>query len=119
MKMPFLDIDDLPRFEPLPGCRLRTPHGENLMLSHVEMDEGAEIPAHQHPHEQGGVVLKGQLEFTIGDEVRIISEGQMYLIPPNTPHKAIAVNGPAIAMDVFSPIREDYVEQMKNASQTS
>ncbi len=115
--MPFINIEDITAFEPVPGCRLRTPHGENLMLSHVEMDAEAVIPLHQHPHEQGGIVLKGRLELTIGDEVRILEMGQMYIIPPNTPHKAVAKDGPAVALDIFSPIREDYVKKMQQAAE--
>ena len=57
--MPFIDISQIPPQEVVPGCRLRTPYGENLMLSYLEMDAGAEIPLHSHPHEQGGILLKG------------------------------------------------------------
>lgn len=107
--MPFIDINDVQPLEVLPGCRLRTPYGQNLMLSYLEMDEGAVVPLHHHPHEQGGMLLKGRMELTIGEEVRICEAGSMFLIPPNTPHKAVAVDGPAVVLDVFSPVREDYV----------
>ena len=110
--MPFIDIKAIPPLEVVPGCRLRTPYGQNLMLSYLEMDEGAVIPLHDHPHEQGGMLLKGSLELTIGDETRVVEAGSMFLIPPNVPHKAVAVNGPALVLDVFSPIREDYAEMM-------
>ena len=33
----------------------------------------------------------------------------MYIIPPDTPHTAKPVGGPATLLDVFSPVREDYV----------
>lgn len=108
--MPFFKPDEIIPIEPLPGCRLRTPYGENLMLSRVEMKEGAVIPDHEHPQEQGGIVLEGQLELTIDGETRILQVGEMYLIPPNTIHRAAAYGGPAVALDVFSPIREDYAE---------
>lgn len=108
--MPFINIDDVKPLEVLPGCRMRTPYGENLMLSYLEMDEGAVVPLHDHPHEQGGMLLKGRMELTIGDEVRICEAGSMFIIPPNTPHKAVAVDGPAVVLDVFSPVREDYAE---------
>ena len=49
--MPFIDIQSIPAQEVVPGCRLRTPYGKNLMLSYLEMDAGAEIPLHDHPHE--------------------------------------------------------------------
>lgn len=108
--MPFIDINSVPAVEPVPGCRLRTPYGQNLMLSYLEMDAGAEIPMHHHPHEQGGILLKGRLQLTIGDETRVVDAGAMFLIPPNVPHRAVAVDGPAVVMDVFSPVREDYAE---------
>ena len=110
--MPFIDIDDFQAQEVTPGCRPRTPYGENMMLSYLEMDEGGEIPLHHHPHEQGGMLIKGNVQLTIGDETRICNAGDMFLIPPNVPHRAVAVNGPAVVMDVFSPVREDYVELM-------
>jgi len=115
--MPFIDLNKQPTLNVAPGCRLRTPHGENLMLSYVEMEESAEIPLHDHPHEQGGVVLSGTLRLTIGEETRAIGPGEMYLIPPNVPHRAIAEGGPVVVMDVFSPIREDYVEKSQAAEQ--
>ena len=108
--MAFINIHDIPPNEVVPGCRLRTPFGVNLMLSYLEMDEGAVIPLHDHPHEQGGMLLEGRLELTIGDETRVVEAGSMFLIPPNVPHKAVAVDGPALVLDVFSPVREDYAE---------
>ena len=112
--MPFIDIESLSSNEVVPGCRLRTPYGKNLMLSYLEMDEGAEIPMHDHPHEQAGILLQGRLELTIGDETRTVQPGALFIIPPNVPHRAVAVDGPAVVLDVFSPIREDYVKLMND-----
>lgn len=108
--MPFIDIRQYAPISPVPGCRMRTPHGENLMLSYLEMDAGAEVPLHHHPHEQGGILLEGRLQLTIGDETRVVEAGSLFIIPPNTPHRAVAVDGPAKVLDVFSPVREDYAE---------
>lgn len=91
---------------------MRTPFGSHLMLSYLEMDDGAEVPLHHHPHEQGGILLKGTLQLTIGEETRIVAAGSLFLIPPNVPHRAVAVNGPATVLDVFSPVREDYATQV-------
>ncbi|MEE2934517.1 MAG: cupin domain-containing protein [Planctomycetota bacterium] len=110
--MPFIDIDSMPAQEVVPGCRLRTPYGKNLMLSYLEMDAGAEIPLHDHPHEQGGILLAGKLELTIGEETRVVQPGAMFLIPPNVSHRAVAIDGPVRVMDVFTPIREDYADLM-------
>jgi quercetin dioxygenase-like cupin family protein len=106
--MPFVDLANIPPLQILPGCRIRTPYGRNVMLSYLEMDEGAVVPLHHHPHEQAGMLLKGRMELTIGDETRTVEAGSMFIIPPDTPHKALAVGGPAVVLDVFSPVREDY-----------
>ena len=108
--MPFINIEDIQALEILPGCRLRTPYGEKIMLSYLEMEEGAEVPLHDHPHEQAGMLLEGKMELTIGDEVRTVEAGSLFIIPGNTPHRAVAVGGPAKVLDVFSPVREDYAE---------
>ena len=108
--MSFIDINTMAPIEVLPGVRIRAPHGKNLMLSYLEMDQAAVVPLHSHPHEQGGILLEGKMELTIGDEVRVVEPGAMYLIPPNVVHKAVALEGPLVVLDVFSPIREDYAE---------
>jgi quercetin dioxygenase-like cupin family protein len=108
--MPFVDWSSIPANEVAPGVRIRAPYGINLMISLLEMDEGAVVPRHHHPHEQGGIMLEGRMELTIGDETRTVVRGQAYLIPPDVPHRAVAVGGPATALDIFSPVREDYVE---------
>ena len=56
------------------------------------------------------MLLKGKLELTIGTETRLVEPGAMFLIPPHTPHRAVAVGGPVVVLDVFSPVREDYAE---------
>ncbi|HEY7327422.1 MAG TPA: cupin domain-containing protein [Gemmataceae bacterium] len=106
--MPFIDVNKIQPIEISPGIRIRTPHLNQLMLSYLEMEEGTVVPFHHHPHEQGGILLKGKLELTIGDEARVVEPGSLFLIPANVPHKAVAVTGPVVVLDVFSPIREDY-----------
>ena len=106
--MSFIDLRDYPPIRPVPGCQMRTPFGQHLMLSFLEMADGAEVPLHSHPHEQGGILINGTVDLTIGDETRRVEAGAMYIIPPNVPHRAVAVNGPATILDCFSPVREDY-----------
>ena len=117
--MPFIDIGRVPPLEIFPGCRIRTPYGKNLMLSYVEIDPGAVVPEHSHPHEQAGYVLEGKVRFTIGAETRVLEAGDMFLIPPDVPHKVTAVDGPARVLDVFSPVREDYAAAMTNRHTSS
>ncbi|GMU21075.1 MAG: hypothetical protein AMXMBFR13_11690 [Phycisphaerae bacterium] len=104
----FIDWQDLPYRQLSPGVRIRTPYGRNLMLSLVEFEPGAVVSTHSHPHEQAGIVLEGRMRFTIGAESRIVEPGGSYIVPPDVPHSAEAVDGPVRTLDVFSPPREDY-----------
>ncbi len=106
--MPFINFDEIPVNNVAPGVKLRTPYGEKIMLSHVEMEVGSEIPPHSHPHEQAGMILSGKLKLTIADEVKTCEAGDMYMIPSDVMHQAIALEGPVKVLDIFSPIREDY-----------
>ena len=70
--MPFINIDDIEPISPVPGCRMRTPFGQNLMLSYLEMDDGAEVPLHSHPHEQGGMLIRGRVALPrLGESERL------------------------------------------------
>ncbi len=107
----FIDWDAFPELQVAPGVRTRTPYGRNIMLSLIEIDEGCEVPTHSHPHEQSGIVLEGRLALTIGPETRTLEPGEAYIVPPNVPHRAVAVGGPMKALDIFSPIREDLAQR--------
>lgn len=78
------------------------------MLSVVTFEPDAVVLDHEHPHEQAGLLISGCLEFTIGDETRRVSPGDRWHIPGGVRHRCVAVGGPAVALDVFSPIRDDY-----------
>ncbi|MBI2478268.1 MAG: cupin domain-containing protein [Planctomycetia bacterium] len=91
-----------------PGVDIFTTAGERLMLSFVEFEPRAVVELHSHPHEQMGLLLEGELTFTIGDEEHVVQPGQMWRIPGGVPHQAVAGHAPVKALDVFCPIREDY-----------
>ncbi len=108
--MPFFDLSQQPTRELFPGVTLTTAWGDRIMMSFVHFQHaGAEVPTHQHPHEQMGMGLEGEFELIIDGESRIIRKGDSYCIPGGTPHSARSVNGPARALDIFSPPREDYM----------
>lgn len=92
-----------------PGVEIRTSAGQAMMLSVVNFEPGAVVPEHSHPHEQMGLLVSGRLEFTIGGQTRILESGDLWRIPGGVPHRVVALDGPAVALDVFHPIREDYL----------
>ena len=83
--MPFIDIHDHPEVELAPGARARTPFGERVMLSRLELDADSVVPTHHHPHEQAGMLLEGEMELTIGEETRLCRPGDMFIIPGGVP----------------------------------
>lgn len=84
--------------------------GEKLMLSYVTVEANAPIrPLHTHSHEQMGIVLEGEMTLTIGQESRKLRKGDGFQIPPNVPHGITEPsNQKAMALECFSPAREDY-----------
>ena len=107
--MPFFNLDNQPSRTIFPGVTITTAWGKSLMMSFVQFEyAGAAVPTHRHPHEQMGMGLEGEFELVIDGEARIIGKGNSYLIPSNVLHSARSVHGPARALDIFSPAREDY-----------
>lgn len=92
-----------------PGVEIRTTPGRGLMLSVVHFEPRSVVPEHSHPHEQMGIMISGQLEFTIAGRTRLLGPGDMWCIPGGVPHRVVALDEPAVALDVFHPIREDYL----------
>ena len=93
----------------MPGLVIRTFWGKKLMVSLVESKPNASPPPHAHPdHEQAGMVLEGEYEMTIGSERRLLKPGDAYVIPPGVEHQLHGLDGSALAIDVFSPPREEY-----------
>lgn len=92
-----------------PGVDIRTTAGQGIMLSLVTFEPGSLVPDHSHPHEQMGLMLSGKAEFTVGGQTRILGPGDIWKIPGGVIHRVRALDGPALALDIFNPIREDYL----------
>jgi quercetin dioxygenase-like cupin family protein len=106
--MYFFEPSEQPSRELVPGIVARLFWGERMMLAVVEIDPGALLPEHNHPHEQAGMILEGELELTIGGESRLLTAGHAYIIPGGTLHSARAGDAPCRVLDIFSPVREEY-----------
>lgn len=92
-----------------PGVDIFTMAGEKVMLSYVELEPHAVVEKHSHPHEQLGVLIEGELKFTIGNEQQLLRPGDMWRIPGGVEHHVEAGDDPARAIDIFHPVREDYL----------
>ena len=92
-----------------PGVEIRTTAGRGIMLSVVQLEPNAVVPDHAHPHEQMGIMISGQLEFTVGGITRVLGPGDIWRIPGGVVHRVKALGERAMALDVFHPVREDYL----------
>ncbi len=91
----------------LPGITGYYAHGENMTFGLVELQAGSSVPLHHHIHEQTTYIVEGQLDMVIGGKAYSLTAGMYHVIPSDTPHSAIAKTD-CKAIDVFSPVREDY-----------
>ena len=105
----FVDWDSVPARRFAPGVTLRIFSSAQVMLSLVEMDPGAVVAPHLHPHEQLGIWLAGDAEATIGDSHKRVRAGDSYYIPGGTQHSFVAGPNGGRALDIFQPPREDYL----------
>lgn len=106
--MPIYEQDNLEPKEIHPGIKVRIMHGENIMMMLVDIAPNANVPTHTHENEQAGRVLSGSFKLVIDGKENILKEGDHYLIPSNVPHSAHGTNSNSLALDIFSPPREDY-----------
>lgn len=82
---------------------------DKLMLVRVEFEKGGIGSLHQHHHSQITHVESGIFEVEIGSEKKILSSGDAFYIPPNVMHGAVCHEA-GVLIDVFSPMREDFIE---------
>ena len=95
----------------LDGVHLKTlVHGEKTLMGEFSLAKEAEIPPHAHPHEQTGIMISGKVRFKIGDEMFEVEAGDSWCIPGEVEH-AVEVLENSVVVEVFSPVREDYLPQ--------
>lgn len=105
--MVFQNLNDIQEREIVPGYRARFVHAEKMTLAYWEVEAGAALPEHSHPHEQIANVLVGEFELTVNGESRVLVPGQVAVIPGDVPHSGRAITDCRL-LDAFQPAREDY-----------
>lgn len=83
-------------------------YDESLMLVKAAFKTGGIGSIHHHYHSQITHVESGVFNVTIGDDTQLLKAGDSFYIPPNVPHGAICLEA-GLLIDVFSPMREDFV----------
>lgn len=105
--MNYVKIEESQKKEIAPGCRAQFVHTDTMTFAYWSLEENAEVPGHDHVHEQVVNVLAGTIELTIDGQIKRLRPGDVVLVPPNATHSARAVTYCRI-LDVFHPVREDF-----------
>jgi quercetin dioxygenase-like cupin family protein len=110
----FIENRDVPWEVTAPGMRRKImAWDERIMMVRVEFEKGAVGTLHQHPHSQISHVESGIFEVEINGHTKILTTGDAFYIPPNIMHGAVCLE-PGVLIDVFSPMREDFVMKVES-----
>jgi quercetin dioxygenase-like cupin family protein len=82
--------------------------GERITFAVVELAPNAVVPEHRHEAEQLGMVITGEMHFTLDGETRVLGPGGTWRILSNRPHNVTAGPDGAVVIDVFTPVRGDW-----------
>jgi len=103
--------DDLPAEQLKGGISRRLITGKGMMIAHVYLNKGDEVPQHSHVNEQITYILKGALQFWLGPQGErqlTVRAGEVLVIPSDLEHRALALED-TLDVDVFNPPREDWL----------
>ena len=83
-------------------------HDDKVMMVKVKFEKGAIGALHSHPHSQVTYIESGEFEMTIGDDKKLIKKGDGFYVPPDVLHGILCIEA-GMLIDVFSPMREDFI----------
>ena len=104
------DWSKIPVVKPAPGIRRQMVVGQNVMICRFTFDPFLVTDEHTHPHEQITLVISGRVKFIISGEERIVSAGDVLHFPPHNRHGATMLDEEVVLIDIFSPIRQDFLD---------
>ena len=94
---------------PIDGIEMKTfVYGEKSLLTRFHLKKGSLLPLHSHPHEQTGFMVSGRMRLFIGKDGFTAEAGDSWSINGNIEHRAEILED-SVAIEVFSPVREDYL----------
>ncbi|MBQ8372207.1 MAG: cupin domain-containing protein [Clostridia bacterium] len=85
-------------------------YDERIMAVEVSFEKGAVGATHSHTHGQISYVISGKFEYTEGGITSVISTGDSYVVAGGVPHGVVCLEE-GVLLDVFTPMREDFIEK--------
>jgi quercetin dioxygenase-like cupin family protein len=104
------DWDSIPVERVAEGIDRQMIWGERVMVCRLRLDPAVVTTVHSHAHEQITLVEKGRVQFLIDGQMRIASRGDVLVFPPHCAHGATMLDEEVVLIDIFSPLREDFLE---------
>ena len=104
-----LNWADIPVEHPAEGIERQMVVGERIMIVRFRFKPFLVTPEHTHPHEQMSLIVSGRVRFFIEGKERIVSAGDVLHFPSNCLHGATMMDEEVVLIDIFSPIREDFL----------
>jgi len=104
-----LNWSTIPVERPAEGIERQLFIGEKLMICRFRFAPLLVTPEHTHPHEQMSIVVSGHVRFFVEGEERIASPGDVLHFPSNCLHGATMMDEEVVLIDIFTPIREDFL----------
>lgn len=100
-----LEFEGVPAKHPYRGVTTRRRDFAQMTVVLYEFDPNASFPLHHHPEEQLVVMLDGTCNFTVGDQMLHLSEGESTLAPPGVPHGCHAGPMGCLFLNILAPKR--------------
>lgn len=92
-----------------PGIQRKiTGYNDDMMMVLVKFEKGGIGDLHSHVHTQSTYIESGSFEVTIAGKTELLVPGDCFLAPPNAIHGVVCIAA-GLLVDVFSPIREDFM----------
>jgi len=85
-------------------------YGDHNLMTEFWLKKGAQLPSHCHPQEQTGYLVSGKMKLIIGDTSYTVRPGDSWSIPSDIVHHADVLED-SVAIEVFSPVRKDYLPE--------
>lgn len=107
----FLNWENIPFEKIAEGIERQMIVGEKMMICRLRFAPFVVTPEHDHPHEQMTIVERGKVKFFIEGKERIAVAGDVLHFPSKCWHGATMLDEEVILVDIFSPIREDFLQK--------
>jgi len=98
--MGFWSLKTLKLDEFRPGVRSKLESGSNLTMAFMEIAPNKEGTAHDHPFDQCGIVIEGEIEMSVGEEKKLLRPIETYFIPAGIKHNWKTIGTPAKILDI-------------------